>query len=174
MIKRLTKASLVLTLAILALWSFYAFSKSDAVVQASGKKPVFTLKNLDGDAIALSDYRGKVVMVNVWATWCATCLKEIPDIVKLRNAYHDKSFEVLGLVVTSPRPLVQRTIKRFDMSYPVLVADDAALVQLGDVQLLPQTFILNTDGDIVDQFIGIRSYAFFEKIIQKYLPNDAN
>ncbi len=135
--------------------------------QSAGK--TFELKNLEGETISLEDYRGKVVLVNFWATWCPPCIKEIPDIVKLRNTYKDKNFEVIGIIVNSKEPQVKKMVQDFNISYPVLWADTQVINDFGPIRAIPRTFILDKEGRIVEDIEGMSHYANFEAMIKKYL-----
>ncbi len=132
-------------------------------------KPKFTLKSLDNTNVSLSDYRGKVVLVNIWATWCMPCVHEIPDLVKLRKTYKNKGFEVLGMVVQSPENMVQKMVKKLNIDYPVLWGSSEAVAELGTIRAIPRTFILDANGNIVEDVEGMQDYATFEQLIKKYL-----
>lgn len=136
-----------------------------------GKKPAFVLPDTENKKIAVKDFRGKVVMVNIWATWCPPCVHEIPDLVKLRNDYKDKGFEILGLVhpMRLHKNQVLKMVKNFKIDYPILWATNEAIAELGNVEALPHTFILDTEGTIVEDINIAGDYKTFEKYIKKYL-----
>src|SRR6185503_19581550 len=95
----------------------------------------FSLRNLNGRSVRLSDYRGKVVLVNLWATWCAPCLVEIPELVKLQRENKSRGLQILG--VTFPddtRASVRRMSQKFKLNYPVLLGDNKMLeaYEIGD------------------------------------------
>ena len=133
----------------------------------------FTLKDLQDKEVSLKDYEGKVVLVNFWAHWCPPCVKEIPDLVKLRNTYKDEGFEILGVVVPARvnEQQVRKMADNFEMSYPVLWGTMEAINQFGSINAIPRTFILNGEGEIVEDVEGMGNYAMFEGLIKKHLKN---
>jgi len=97
--------------------------------------------------INLSSYNAKVVMVNFWATWCAACMIEIPSIIRLREKYHKKGFEVFLINLDeNPGPAIQKTAKRFNISFPLYFDKEEKLSELFDVHGLPLTVVLGSDG----------------------------
>ncbi len=174
MTRHFLKVSLAVFLTSLVVIGFHACSSEQKAspktenVDESGK-PKFTLKSLENTNVSLSDYRGKVVLVNIWATWCMPCVHEIPDLVKLRNDYKNQGFEVLGLVVQSPEKNVHQMVKKLNIDYPVLWGSSEAVAELGVIRAIPRTFILDTDGNIVEDIEGVRDYATFEELIKKHL-----
>ncbi len=136
---------------------------------STAKKPEFTLQSLDGTEVSLSDYRGKVVLVNFWATWCPPCVHEIPDLVKLRKAYFDKDFEVLGIVLSSKEPQVHKMVEHFGIDYPVLWGTADAVNAFGNIPAIPRSFLINQKGEIVEDVEGIGNYEMFENMLKKYL-----
>jgi thiol-disulfide isomerase/thioredoxin len=133
----------------------------------------FTLKDLKNKDVSLADYSGKVVLVNFWAHWCPPCVKEIPDLVKLRNTYQDQGFEILGVVVPARmnEQQVRKMVNNFEMSYPVLWGTMEALNQFGSINAIPRSFVLNQEGKIVEDVEGMGSYAMFDGLIKKHLKN---
>ncbi len=140
-----------------------------AAAKQQKKIPVLTLKNLSGKPVALKDYRGKVVLINIWATWCGPCRHEIPDLVKLRLKYREKGFEVLGIVVSSGKSDVEKMVKEFKIDYPVLWGTYQLMEQFGMINAIPRSFVLNKKGEIVEDITGSTDYAHFEKMISAYL-----
>jgi len=119
------------------------------------EQPVdFTLQQLHGNDISLSDYRGKWVVLNYWATWCAPCRKEIPELSELHAARTD--IEVLGLAFEDTEiENFDEFLKEFHPSYPLLLVDVYAPPEpFGAPRVLPTTIILNPDGAPVKTFLG--------------------
>jgi len=131
----------------------------------------FILKDLQGNNVSLKDYRGKVVLVNFWAHWCPPCVKEIPDLVKLRQNYKDNGFEILGVVVPfrADQNQVRNMVNKFGIDYPVLWGTNEAVAQFGDIPAIPRTFILNGEGQIVEDLEGMGNYRMFESLVKKHL-----
>ncbi|RMG28825.1 MAG: TlpA family protein disulfide reductase [Methanobacteriota archaeon] len=142
---------------------------SSQKAENSAKKPEFTLLSLEGKEVSLSDYRGKVVLVNFWATWCPPCVREIPDLVKLRKAYKDKNFEILGIVLSSKEAQVHKMVKNFAIDYPILWGTQEAVNEFGNIPAIPRTFIINAEGEVVEDIEGMGNYEMFETLIKKYL-----
>lgn len=129
----------------------------------------FTLRSLEGKEVSLSDYRGKVVLINIWATWCAPCVYEIPELVKLREDYKEKGFEILGIVVNSPENQVKNMVEKYRMAYPILWGTETALAKLGSISAIPRTFVVNSRGEIVEDITGRHTYEDFERLITPHL-----
>jgi cytochrome c biogenesis protein CcmG/thiol:disulfide interchange protein DsbE len=132
--------------------------------------PDFTLKNLGNEDVKLSDFKGKVVFINFWATWCPPCRAEIPYFVDLYKKYESQGFVVLGIAV-DPREFgkVSGFVKQNDISYPILL-DQAGVSNLyGGIESIPTTFVVNRDGRIVEMIIGSRPKEVFESVIQSLL-----
>jgi cytochrome c biogenesis protein CcmG/thiol:disulfide interchange protein DsbE len=113
----------------------------------------FTAKNLVGREIRLSDFRGKVVLVNFWAVWCGPCEAEIPELVDLYNNYRDKGFVIVGVSDLSDLGDIKSFVAEHKMSYPVVV-DPGHISDDYNVIYLPTSFLLDRDGRIVQKFQG--------------------
>jgi cytochrome c biogenesis protein CcmG/thiol:disulfide interchange protein DsbE len=135
----------------------------------SEKSPQFSLKNLAGKQVKISDYRGEVVLINFWATWCPPCLAEIPDLVKLKKEKADKQFEILGIVLSSKESSVRKIVSKEKINYPVLWGTNKVVEDFGGIPVIPRTFLLDKDGKIVEDILGMRNYDFFKKLLDKYL-----
>ena len=131
--------------------------------------PDFTYKSFNGQEISLSDYKGKVIILNFWATWCGPCIHEMPALEKLHQEYKDKGLQVIGLTVQSNSNLIPKKITQTGVTYPILLKAEDAVGLYGYFNTLPQTFIINRDGKIVKQIEGGRSYQQFEKEIKSLL-----
>jgi len=130
----------------------------------------FTLKDIQGRYIRLSDYRGKVVLVNFWATWCPPCRKEIPDLVKLQRDYGSRGLQVIG-VTYPPQTLaeVRRFVSRAKMNYPVALGTKETKSLFTESETLPITIVIGTDGRIRDIIEGILLPEEFEQKIKPLL-----
>jgi len=137
--------------------------------------PAFTAPDLDGHVISSSDWRGKVVMLNFWATWCGPCRMEIPGLIALQKKYQG-AFEVIGLSVDDgPASDVKRFAEELKMNYPVAIADPELQHQFGGVAALPMSFMINRDGGIVQKHVGLYPLSVYETEIRALLglPVDA-
>ncbi|RMH65436.1 MAG: TlpA family protein disulfide reductase [Calditrichaeota bacterium] len=138
-------------------------------ISLAKKAPDFTFKSLDGKEVSLSDYKGKVVLVNFWATWCGPCIGEMPDLNKLYQAYKDKGFQILGLAVSSRPNDIPKKVKQTGVTYPILLNAEPAVAKFGGFGAIPQTFIIDQNGTIVHSVTGSRGYEDFEKMIKPLL-----
>lgn len=138
----------------------------------SSVAPAFSLKNITGRTARLSDYKGKVVLINLWATWCAPCLVEIPELVKLQKEHKARGLQIIG--VTYPddrRTSVRRMAQKFKLNYPVLFGTPELLeaYQIGEV--LPVTVVVDRDGKIRDRILGILEPEDFRERVAPLLEN---
>ncbi|MDQ7082775.1 MAG: TlpA disulfide reductase family protein [Aquificota bacterium] len=110
--------------------------------------PDFRLKDLSGKEVSLSDFRGKVVLVNFWATWCPPCKEEIPIFQRVYKKYRDKGFEILAISSDSSPDPVKKFVKEYGLGFIVLY-DDGSVAQKYGIQGLPTSFLINREGKIV-------------------------
>jgi peroxiredoxin len=137
-----------------------------------GKKaPQFTLKNLQGRKVSLADYKGKAVLVNFWATWCAPCKLEMPWFIDLHKQYAPEGFEILGVSEDEPkdRPQIGKFSEKIGVNYPILIGDDAASKAYGGVEFLPTSYYIGRDGKVVAETTGLASRDEIEANIKKAL-----
>jgi cytochrome c biogenesis protein CcmG/thiol:disulfide interchange protein DsbE len=137
--------------------------------------PDFKLAGLDGKPVTLADSKGKVILLNFWATWCGPCRAEVPDLVELQNKYKDK-LQVIGLVTDDDDDpdAVQKFVKEFEINYPIAFATSDLRIQYGGIPALPTSFMLDTEGRIVQKHEGLRNPALYEAEIRSLagLPLD--
>src|SRR6478609_3074265 len=105
--------------------------------------PLFALKDLDGRSLNLADYRGKVVLLNFWATWCEPCRHEIPEFIQLQNNSH--GLQILGISLDDGAGPVRSFYTEFRMNYPVAIGDAALAERYGGILGLPISFIIGCD-----------------------------
>jgi peroxiredoxin len=142
--------------------SYFKAKKSDAAEVKAEKErkvaPDFTLKDADGKQVKLSDYRGKVVLLNFWATWCGPCKIEIPWFMDFEQTYKDKSFAVLGVSLDEDGwDSVKPYIKQKKINYRVMVGTEQIAQQYGEVDSLPTTFLIDREGRVAAVHIGLVS-----------------
>ena len=132
--------------------------------------PDFTLASLDGSKVRLSDFRGKAVLLNFWATWCPPCKVEMPWFEQLQTQYGKDGLVVIGVAMDDSKPA---TIAKFandlGVNYPVLLGTDHVSDEYGDVQYLPTTFYIGRDGLIVDKMTGLLDRKDIEDAVKKTL-----
>src|SRR5882672_11555456 len=124
--------------------------------------PEFQLVGLDGQPITLAASRGKVILLNFWATWCGPCRAEIPDLVELQNKYRDH-LQILGLVVDDDdRDAIKEFTEKAGINYPVALASNDVRSQYGGIAALPTSFMLDAEGRIVQKHEGLRDPILYE------------
>jgi thiol-disulfide isomerase/thioredoxin len=118
--------------------------------------PAFALKNLTGKTVRLESYKGKVVLINFWATWCAPCQSEMPELVKLQKKYGARGLQILG-VTYEPEKLtaVNRVARKFRINYPLLFGSEEISRLYRIEEVLPVTIIVDREGNIQNQILGI-------------------
>lgn len=124
-----------------------------------GATPPLELFALDGRSHRLADYRGRVVLVNFWATWCAPCRAEMPSIERLRHALDKDPFAVLAVNVGEDAATVRAFADRVSMNFPLLLDPDTQATRAWRARALPMTFIVGPEGRIRYQALGERDWA---------------
>jgi thiol-disulfide isomerase/thioredoxin len=131
--------------------------------------PAFALKGMDGKTVSLEAERGKVVLLNFWATWCGPCRMEVPDLVELQKKY-DGRLQIIGLVVDDDdEEAVRSFAKRYGINYPVAMATDEMRFQFGGIPALPTSFVIDAQGRTVQKHIGLRDPVLYELEIRALL-----
>jgi peroxiredoxin len=132
--------------------------------------PDFSLKSLDGKTMKLSDFRGKAVLLNFWATWCEPCKVEMPWFVDLQKKYSSQGLQVLGVAMDDASPEdIGAFAQKMGVNYPVLIGKEEVGAQYGGIEYLPSTFYISRDGKILDHVFGLVSKSEIETDIQKAL-----
>ncbi len=120
----------------------------------------FTLPDLQGRPVQLSALRGKVVFINVWATWCPPCVQEMPTIQRLYDTLHDRGLEVLAISVDALGEQVVRPFMReHRLRFPVLIDDRGTIERLYRTAGVPESFIVDKRGHLVEKIVGPRDWA---------------
>jgi peroxiredoxin len=125
--------------------------KTAGAGSASGEAaPEFQGKTLAGDYVQLSDFAGKVVLLNVWATWCKPCVKELPELARLSHAYPADDFVVVGVSVDTPnaRGAVAHKVKQFGLDYPIVLDPNGRSLQAYDLRGYPTSFLIDREGKV--------------------------
>ena len=132
--------------------------------------PDFTLKDAMGRPVKLSDYKGKVVLLNFWATWCGPCKIEIPWFIEFEQTFKDKGFAVLGVSMDEEGwDIVKPYLERSKINYRVLIGDDMTAQNYGGVDSLPTSFLLDKEGRIASTHIGLVSKSVYQNDINTLL-----
>ena len=147
-----------------------SFSVTKPVIPAAG----WVLPDVNGQSISSTNFNGKVVLLNFWATWCGPCIAEIPDLIGLHNKYSQDGFSVVGVSVDSsvnggpPTSLVSAFLATHQINYPVAMSRPGSSIELdyGGISSIPATFIVDRDNRIVHSLIGSRTQPFFETLVK--------
>ena len=132
--------------------------------------PGWELQNTDGQTIHSSDFKGKVVILDFWATWCPPCKAEIPGFIALQNEYGKKGLAVVGISVDEGgAAVVKQFAQQSGMNYPVLLADEKTPRAFGGIEAIPTTFIIDREGRIVTKHLGFTEKDEFEKELKPLL-----
>ncbi len=132
--------------------------------------PDFTLKDAMGRPVKLSDYKGKVVLLNFWATWCGPCKIEIPWFIEFEQTFKDKGFAVLGVSMDEEGwDIVKPYLEKSKINYRVLIGDDMTAQNYGGVDSLPTSFLLDKEGRIAATHIGLVSKSVYQNDINTLL-----
>ncbi len=132
--------------------------------------PDFSLTDLSGRALKLSDYRGKVVVLDFWATWCDPCKEEIPHFIALQQKYPEQ-LQLIGLSLDDDEKPVRAFQQQYRMNYPVALATPALAGQYGGILGLPVTFVIDRTGHIAARHIGATDVAVIEGEAQRLFKN---
>ena len=132
--------------------------------------PDFSLESLDGKTLRLSDFRGKAVLLNFWATWCGPCKIEMPWFVDLQKQYGSQGLQIVGVAMDDgSKEDIAKFAKDMGVNYPILIGKESVGDQYGGVPALPESFLIARDGKIVDKIIGLRGKSEIEDSIKKAL-----
>ncbi|MGO8720672.1 MAG: TlpA disulfide reductase family protein [Acidobacteriaceae bacterium] len=136
--------------------------------------PSFTLKSVDGKTVSLSDYKGKAVLLNFWATWCGPCKLEMPWLIDMQKKYASQGFTVLGISEDDGSTrAVSNFMAKMGVDYPVLMYDDQMNKAYGGIDYLPTSYYIGRDGKVIVEAGGLISESEMEANIQKILAKGA-
>lgn len=146
-----------------AFWIWYTtvyFSRDiQQVIPAPHKgflAPDFTAKFLDGEEFLLSNLQGKPILLNIWASWCSPCRREMPALEQVYRLYHEQGFTILAVNATNQDQIdkVTEFVHELDLSFPVLLDENGRVIQVYQVEAFPTSFFISPDGIIQDVVIG--------------------
>jgi len=157
---------LIASLLAIVATSLSAFSQQKSKQQA----PNFSLKTSDGKTVELAKLKGKVVLVNFWATWCGPCRKEMPDFVDAYKQHQAKGLEIVGVSLDQEGwDVVNPFLKKYGINFPVVIGDGKLAQAYGGIEFIPTSFFIDRQGNIVDQHIGMISREQLEKKLKSLL-----
>jgi peroxiredoxin len=139
------------------------------------RAPNFSLKDANGKTVQLADYRGKVVLLNFWATWCEPCKIEIPWFVEFERRHKGQGFAVVGVSMDEDGwQAVKPFISDLGINYRILLGDDSVSQLYGGVEALPTSFLIDRDGKIAATHVGLVSKSKYENELQQLFGTSAN
>ena len=156
--------------------SAFKFSNQVAI-KDNMPAPDFTFPGLDGKMVSLSDYKGKVVLLNIWATWCPPCVEEMPSMEKLYQKFKGQNFEILAVSIDEPGlKVVAPFMKKSNLTFPALIDSEGAIKAVYGITGIPESFIIDKQGNLIKKIIGPVDWAtrdifrFFSEVIEKPYP----
>jgi peroxiredoxin len=166
---------ILVSLAVIAVAVLFLLKQNNSYLKYSPLKrghsaPNFTFPGLDGKIVSLADYRGQVVLVNIWATWCPPCVDEMPSMEKLHQELQGENFEILAISIDAVgTKAVAPFMKKYNLSFPALIDPDGTIKTLYHMTGVPESFIIDRQGILVEKIVGPRNWAAPEAV--RYLRN---
>lgn len=160
-----------LILALAAAW-VCAVGAEEPKPWAGGSTPPLSLQDLDGRAHTLESYRGKVVLINFWATWCEPCREEMPSIEQLRRSLDGRPFIVLAVNLAEPPSRIRGYLEKMPLHFTVLLDRDTAAAKAWKARILPATYVVGPDGKIRYSYVGELDWSQekVQRMIASLLP----
>ena len=131
-----------------------AAQAAELKVWKGGPAPALALKDLDGRAHRLADYKGKVVLINFWATWCAPCRDEMPSIQRLKEKLGGQPFVVLAINLDEPESRIRKFLSQMKVDFTILLDPERRVAKAWDARILPASFIVGGDGRVRYTLVG--------------------
>ena len=147
---------------------------SACVFGQEGRAPQLVLKDVNGRTVRLRDYRGKVVVINFWATWCPPCRAEMPDLVRLQREYARQGLQIIGITYPpETKTRVQRFARSLKVNYPIVLGTRQIRARFSSEEVLPLTVVIDRDGKVNDIIRGILLPEEFDEKIKPLLIKNA-
>jgi thiol-disulfide isomerase/thioredoxin len=153
-------------------WARFAGIPPRTVAATHALAPEFSLTDLSGQKLDLASYRGEVVLLDFWATWCAPCRVEIPHFVDLQNRYRHQGLQIIGISLDDNAEPVKAFYQQFKMNYPVAVGDAALAERYGGILGLPVAFLIGCDGRINARHAGETEIGIIEQEVKTQLNGE--
>ncbi|GAA4709395.1 thiol-disulfide oxidoreductase ResA [Brevibacillus fulvus] len=144
--------------------------KDPGVVKAGDEAPNFSLQQLNGSNVKLTDLRGKGVVLNFWGTWCEPCKTEMPALQKQYEALKDKGLVVVGVNIGETEVAVDPFVKSLGVQFPILMDRKSDVTKLYKIGQIPASYFIDEDGVVRDIFVGQMSEEFIADKVAKILP----
>lgn len=152
---------------VLTVFLLSACAKGSAI-EIGDTPPDFTLSDINGKAVTLSGFKGKIILLDFFASWCPPCRQEIPDFIELQKAHEAQGFTMLGVSLVAQKESSQFA-EKMGINYPVVVDDEKVSNAYGPIRSIPTTLLIGKDFKITRIYIGYRAKNVFEKDIQELL-----
>jgi len=160
------KTRIISIITIIALAGLCGCSQGNAATKAAE----FTLLDINGRSVSLSDFKGKVIILDFWATWCPPCKAEIPHFIELYYKYKSKGLEIIGIGLdTGGAKVLKEFANANGVTYPILVGNNNVTNAYGGVRGIPTTFVIDREGNIIKKLVGYQTKEVFEELIQDLL-----
>ena len=158
------KEKIIIAVIVLTVVSLFIFTGCCSLTDSGRSSGDFTLKDVNGNEVSLSEYRGEVVVLNFWATWCPPCREEIPDFIEVYDNYKDRGVQFLGVSSEDVNTL-KDFISNYGINYTVLV-DNAGVGDDWGIDAIPTTFIIDREGQVVFKTVGMMTRDQLENAIE--------
>jgi len=162
-------------LIVMVFWTLACGQKKAEPTGTIGSETAeFSLINLNGEEVTLDQFKGKVIMLNFWASWCGPCKTEIPDFIKMYDKHQKDGLEIVGVALSSGSAAdIQKFVENWKINYTVLTGDEKYLQDLtnkyGGLRGVPTTFLIDRKGIIRQKWVGARTERVFMAEVEKYL-----
>ena len=165
-----------ITLVVVCTIAYFVGRHQQRAMSGTGSRPgqmapELALKDLSGRTLTMADYRGKVVLLNFWATWCEPCRQEIPEFIQLQNK--SRNLQIVGISLDDSADPVHTFYKEFKINYPVAVGDAALATKYGGILGLPVSFLIGCDGRVSSKHIGEADIPEMTQEINSLLKSSA-
>lgn len=162
--KKTLRSALLISIALVAAWT--AMAETVPPTPA----PVWKLKDVNGKTVSSADFKGKVVVIDFWATWCPPCRDEIPGYIELQKKYGKDGLVIIGVSLDQKGPeVVKPFMAKMGINYPIVMADEDTPAAFGGIEAIPTTLIIDRAGMIRDRKVGAEAAESYEQRLLVYL-----
>lgn len=168
----IVRTSILIAFVGIVLYVLYTnfLNTNDGIINAGDQAPDFQLKTLEGETVNLSDYRGQGVFLNFWATYCPPCKEEMPYMQSQYEVFKDKGVTILAVDVGEPKLTVEKFVKRYELTFPILLDYRQEVVNAYGVGAIPVSFLIDENGKVVDRITAGLTESQIYKYMEKITP----